>query len=263
MRLGCSEVLAAEAKRVREIEESDTDHAQFRQHYNTWGRWMSPDPYSGSYDPTNPQSFNRYSYVTNNPLAHVDPSGLDDDPDCGDDCDTTDGGGGGGGGGGTGGDRQCTFNSDGNCQVTGNRQTGPDRTEIFPVGSVPAPTIGNLGVGPGKPPAPQNSTPQQPDGRTLPSCRSFGFQTAADDLNPFTPSAFDLAQGAATAGSMVTFNQALSNAATKGLTYPNKSSVFSGLMSESGVLIAVADAMPLVAAEFAAIDAVHTELTAQ
>jgi len=46
--------------------ETDTDHAQFRQYYNTWGRWMSPDPYNGSYDIANPQSFNRYSYVTNN-----------------------------------------------------------------------------------------------------------------------------------------------------------------------------------------------------
>ena len=46
--------------------ESDTDHAQFRQYYNTWGRWMSRDPYNGSYDITNPQSFNRYSCVMNN-----------------------------------------------------------------------------------------------------------------------------------------------------------------------------------------------------
>jgi hypothetical protein len=38
---------------------------------------MSPDPYSGSYDFTNPQSFNRYSYVLNNPLSMTDPLGLD------------------------------------------------------------------------------------------------------------------------------------------------------------------------------------------
>jgi hypothetical protein len=40
------------------------------------GRWLSPDPYDGSYDGSNPQSFNRYTYVMNNPLAAVDPSGL-------------------------------------------------------------------------------------------------------------------------------------------------------------------------------------------
>lgn len=39
---------------------------------------MSPDP-SGLYyaDPTNPQSLNLYSYVLNNPLKFIDPSGLE------------------------------------------------------------------------------------------------------------------------------------------------------------------------------------------
>ncbi len=56
--------------------ESGTDHAQYRQYSSTQGRWLSPDLYSGSYDFTNPQSFNRYTYAENNPLANVDPSGL-------------------------------------------------------------------------------------------------------------------------------------------------------------------------------------------
>ncbi|HEX3942411.1 MAG TPA: hypothetical protein VHX11_13075 [Acidobacteriaceae bacterium] len=41
---------------------------------------MSRDPYSGSYDFSNPQSLNRYSYAMNNPLTFTDPSGLD--PPC-------------------------------------------------------------------------------------------------------------------------------------------------------------------------------------
>ena len=65
--------------------ESGTDHAQFRQYDNTWGRWMSPDPYNGSYDITNPQSFNRYVYAMNNPLNSIDPTGLDENGDGG--CD--------------------------------------------------------------------------------------------------------------------------------------------------------------------------------
>jgi len=55
---------------------SDTDHAQFRQYSSTPGRWMSPDPYDGSYDVANPQSLNRYTYVLNQPLFATDPSGL-------------------------------------------------------------------------------------------------------------------------------------------------------------------------------------------
>jgi RHS repeat-associated protein len=57
--------------------ESSTEHAQFRQHSSTQGRWMSPDPYDGSYQSGNPQSLNRYSYVMNSPLSFTDQSGLD------------------------------------------------------------------------------------------------------------------------------------------------------------------------------------------
>jgi len=56
--------------------ETATDHAQFRQYSEAQGRWLSPDPYSGSYDGLNPQSFNRYTYVMNSPLAMIDPLGL-------------------------------------------------------------------------------------------------------------------------------------------------------------------------------------------
>ena len=56
--------------------ESNTDHGSYRQYYNTWGRWMSPDPDNGSYDISNPQSFNRYMYANNNPLGFADATGL-------------------------------------------------------------------------------------------------------------------------------------------------------------------------------------------
>lgn len=57
--------------------ESNLEHTQFRQLSTTQGRWLSPDPYMGSMDLTNPQSLNRYSYVANNPLNATDPKGLD------------------------------------------------------------------------------------------------------------------------------------------------------------------------------------------
>ena len=38
------------------------------------GRFLSPNPIVG--DPTSSQSWNLYSYVGNNPLSYVDPTGL-------------------------------------------------------------------------------------------------------------------------------------------------------------------------------------------
>src|ERR1700722_889436 len=40
------------------------------------GRFLSPDPHIP--DPSNAQSYNRYSYVLNNPLTRIDPTGFDD-----------------------------------------------------------------------------------------------------------------------------------------------------------------------------------------
>ena len=50
--------------------------AQFRE-YGIQGRWPSPDPAGvAAANPANPQTWNRYAYVMNNPLTYVDPSGL-------------------------------------------------------------------------------------------------------------------------------------------------------------------------------------------
>jgi len=50
----------------------------FREYRTGHGRWASPDPAGiGVVNPSNPQSWNRYAYVTNNPLLFVDPLGLD------------------------------------------------------------------------------------------------------------------------------------------------------------------------------------------
>jgi RHS repeat-associated protein len=49
----------------------------FRENSPSQGRWISPDPAGlTAVDPTNPQTWNRYAYVANNPLTMVDPSGL-------------------------------------------------------------------------------------------------------------------------------------------------------------------------------------------
>ena len=59
----------------------DTDWLQydfmFRQYDPKQGRWISPDPAGMSaVNPANPQTWNRYAYVLNNPLSWIDPLGL-------------------------------------------------------------------------------------------------------------------------------------------------------------------------------------------
>jgi RHS repeat-associated protein len=50
--------------------------------YNNFGRWASPDPSGLSAVHTrNPETLNRYAYVSNSPLAAVDPQGLQEDGD--------------------------------------------------------------------------------------------------------------------------------------------------------------------------------------
>jgi uncharacterized protein RhaS with RHS repeats len=51
----------------------------FRRYNRSHSRFDQPDPYDGSYDLTNPQSFNRYAYVQNDPVNFIDPFGLDPD----------------------------------------------------------------------------------------------------------------------------------------------------------------------------------------
>lgn len=41
------------------------------------GRFTSPDPLLASGRPEDPQSWNRYAYARNNPLAYIDPTGMD------------------------------------------------------------------------------------------------------------------------------------------------------------------------------------------
>jgi len=55
-----------------------SDYDFLYREYSTEGRWPSPDPAGlGAGNPVNPQSWNRYAYVMNNPLGFVDPLGLD------------------------------------------------------------------------------------------------------------------------------------------------------------------------------------------
>ncbi len=56
--------------------ETGLNFAQARYQSATQGRFTSPDPFGGSMSPLSPQSFNRYSYVSNNPVNSTDPTGM-------------------------------------------------------------------------------------------------------------------------------------------------------------------------------------------
>ena len=58
-------------------EATGLDHTWFRKYDSYAGRWTTSDPYGGSMSLANPQSFNRYAYVGNDPINFVDPLGLD------------------------------------------------------------------------------------------------------------------------------------------------------------------------------------------
>jgi RHS repeat-associated protein len=53
------------------------DYADQRYYANTSGRFTSPDPYLASGVGARPQSWNRYAYVSGDPINYADPKGLD------------------------------------------------------------------------------------------------------------------------------------------------------------------------------------------
>lgn len=111
--------------------ETDTDHAQFRQYSPTEGRWLRPDPYSGSYHFRNPQSLNRYVYAMNNPLSKIDPSGLDVIASM-EDGEDYDFGGGGGGDSGFGGGGDGSFGGGGDGGFEGDGDGKGDENGNYP-----------------------------------------------------------------------------------------------------------------------------------
>jgi RHS repeat-associated protein len=62
--------------------ETGLDYFGARYFASTQGRFTSPDPLLSSGVPEDPQSWNRYSYVLNNPLALIDPDGLSSELPC-------------------------------------------------------------------------------------------------------------------------------------------------------------------------------------
>ena len=57
--------------------ETNLDFAEARMYQNLHGRFTAVDPLLASGNSANPQTFNRYIYVGNNPINITDPLGLD------------------------------------------------------------------------------------------------------------------------------------------------------------------------------------------
>jgi RHS repeat-associated protein len=57
--------------------ESGLDYFRARYMSSAQGRFTSPDPENLGVSESDPQSWNGYSYVRNNPLSAVDPEGTD------------------------------------------------------------------------------------------------------------------------------------------------------------------------------------------
>lgn len=63
-----------EATTLTMAAQDDLDYMHARYYKAIWGRFLSVDPAGGG--PKSPLSWNRYAYVTGNPLARIDPDGL-------------------------------------------------------------------------------------------------------------------------------------------------------------------------------------------
>jgi RHS repeat-associated protein len=78
--LMCSAPDLSEHHFTGQIHDQETGNDNFNARYyaNSTGRFLSPDPSGLTYaNPYNPQSLNLYSYVLNNPLTNIDPTGKD------------------------------------------------------------------------------------------------------------------------------------------------------------------------------------------
>ena len=249
---------------------SSTYDFLFRQYSPSEGRWLVPDPAGlAAVDLTNPQTWNRYAYVGNNPLSNVDPLGLQcvtlDNGVVGDDgnpppCNSMTQGNGdadvnvnGGSsndnsdrpepggihtgtviGPTTGGGRSWNLSlfKFGHCVPTGNGGWVCTATAKKLLNNLVSSALSLLGIDPTS---------------DTPSCFVQFLKNTVNNANPLTPSPSSAGEAAGAVYAATKYNQALNYAATTPsatfgtsyLVYPFKSSVFRGTLeaSQSGAMV--------------------------
>jgi RHS repeat-associated protein len=84
---GASDGIATKFTGQYRDSETGVDYFHARYFTGALGRFNSPDPGNAGADLTDPQTWNGYAYVRNNPMAFVDPSGMScTDPNDGTSC---------------------------------------------------------------------------------------------------------------------------------------------------------------------------------
>ena len=244
--------------------ETGYNYAVARYDAGRWGRFLSPDPYLGSMDVTNPQSMNRYAYVVNNPLNLIDPLGLDD---------------------------QTVTSLIGNCLVTTTFEyqyqvVGPGLGHAGWVGVGTSSFCGGGGGGTGGSGSggggggvtPPNNLSWWGDFAkaffklsggpgNVPTCAEQALSRIGSQLNPFSPSLAGAVQASGTVAQAMAFNKGITQTiaavdahiAARGLTVPLRSSIVKTIIAE-GTESAVASglranaAMQTVAVDIAAVN---------
>jgi RHS repeat-associated protein len=280
-------------------QESGNDYFGARYYASTMGRFMSPDPgWFLQAHPSNPQTWNMYSYVLNNPLAFVDPTGNDCVLDNGDgtvttntgDCDNSttqranneyyidcDG---------------CTSNATGanldqatgtlslvdsngqlvnqNAAISGFADPKDLLTTVVVNGnSGNVLTTGYGGI--------SGQIPQQSYLRTflqtwsfsqwahdMGSCLAIGLGTAGNDLNPFSPGATTptgVVQDYASGMQQAGYAAVAAHIADRGLTVPLRSSIVRAGLDNAELAGKVSGAAALLGADIALAHGVWNEAT--
>jgi RHS repeat-associated protein len=264
-------------------------------------RWIAPDPAGlAAADLNNPQSWNLYAYVLNNPLSNIDPLGLycaylnddgtgiesiddtvkDNNPDPVGECGSNGGywivGSYGGGSWvninvDTGTVRGLGYDSSGNAEISVAGAMGSNAwgawTQTFPAAGLGPPGGNNSWLWT----AIKSFFTFGGGPGNVPTCAGQALRHMGNTLNPFTPGVSTATEAAAPVAQAVAINQGIAQTqvgidayvATKGLTVPLRSSIVRAMAAEGAEGAVAAGARANLAVQTLAVDyaAINSTIT--